>query len=204
MPPDPVTGRRRRQDFGAKREAQAALAEWQVDQRKGTLVDRSSQTVADMMAYKPVLGPPKTRKARRDIPVDDALLETLRAHRGRQAERRLALGPLWQDHDLVFAADGGMPIRPRNLPRDYEKLIKLARVRRIRIHDGRHTWVTWALEEGAAMGAVSKMAGHASSTITMNLYAHVIPRMEREAVRSRALEPNMGRVRRPFSLICLW
>jgi integrase len=53
LQPDPITGKRRqrRQDFTTKREAQACLAQWLVEQKHGTFVDRSDQTVRQMMEY---------------------------------------------------------------------------------------------------------------------------------------------------------
>jgi len=65
-----------------------------------------------------VAGQPKTRSGRRTIPVPADVIETLREHRRRQNERRLALGSIWQDHDLVFAATNGNPINPNNLRRN--------------------------------------------------------------------------------------
>ena len=50
---DPVTGKYRQQakSFRTKREARAALAAWQVDVEKGTFVDKSRKTVADLLRY---------------------------------------------------------------------------------------------------------------------------------------------------------
>ncbi len=151
---------------------------WQdVDWNKRRL--RVRQTVG-LLKRVPTIGPPKTKSARRDVPVEDDLLAILRAHRTRQATRRLALGPIWQDHDLVLPSEIGTPVNPCNLTRDYNKLIKQSGVRRIRIHDQRHTAITWAVEDGAPLNAVAKMAGHAQVTTTAMIYAHVTPRMERE------------------------
>jgi integrase len=85
-------------------------------------------------------------------------------------------------------------VSPRNLVRDYDKLIKQAGVRRIRIHDQRHTAITWAVEDGAPLNAVAKLAGHTQVTTTAMIYAHVTPRMEREtsAKIARRLAPAEG------------
>lgn len=50
---DPITGKRRQRtrSFKAKKEAQAALTAWLAEINKGTVVDRSQQTVAEMMQY---------------------------------------------------------------------------------------------------------------------------------------------------------
>jgi hypothetical protein len=56
---DPVTGRRRQRSksFKTKRAAQAALATMLAEIDKGTAVDRSRQTVAEMMQYRPAHWP---------------------------------------------------------------------------------------------------------------------------------------------------
>ena len=50
---DPLTGKRRElsETFPTKREAKAALARWQTEIERGTLVDRSTQTVRDLLQY---------------------------------------------------------------------------------------------------------------------------------------------------------
>jgi hypothetical protein len=50
---DPITGKRRERSetFRTKREAKAALARWQTEIERGTFVDRSTQTVADLLRY---------------------------------------------------------------------------------------------------------------------------------------------------------
>ena len=46
-------------------------------------------------------------------------VEALREHRVRQAEDRLAAGPLWQDHGLVFASTVGTPQDDHNVRRQF-------------------------------------------------------------------------------------
>ena len=144
-----------------------------VDFVQGVLCVR--QTVGALRG-KPEIKPPKTKSSIRDVPVPAEVMAALREHRRQQNEQRLALGPAWEDHDLVFAAGNGRPIYPDNLKRDYDRLIALAGVPRIRIHDQRHTHVTLAIAAGADIGAVSQRIGHARTSITMDVYHHVLPR----------------------------
>jgi integrase len=92
--------------------------------------------------------------------------------RGKQNEVRLQHGDM-----LVFASNIFTPINPNNLTRDYDDLVKLAGVPRIRIHDQRHTHITLAIQAGANLLAVSKRVGHAKPSITSDLYGHVTPEM---------------------------
>lgn len=54
-----------------------------------------------------VLESPKSASDKRGIALDPDTVVALKTHRARQAESRLALGPVWQDHDLC-----SMPHRP--------------------------------------------------------------------------------------------
>lgn len=71
-------------------------------------------------------------------------------------------------------------LNPNNLRREYDRLVKLAGVPRIRIHDQRHTHVTLALASGANIKAISRRIGHAQTSLTMDIYAHVLPEQHRE------------------------
>jgi integrase len=164
------------------RRGEALGLRWEdVDFEQGTL--RVAQSV---VPYKGVghIQQPKTASARRTMHVAPAVLAALHEHRMRQNERRLALGDAWHDHDLVFAATNGRPLNPNNLSRDYARLVRLAGVPRIRIHDLRHTHVTLALQAGAPPGPVSQRVGHSRTSVTMDLYAHVTADMERAAANA--------------------
>lgn len=82
---------------------------------------------------------PKTTRSRRSIPMPDVCIRALTAHRSRQAEERLAAGPRWTDHNLVFPSVIGTPLDPRNVSRRFIELCKVAGLRHIRLHDLRHT-----------------------------------------------------------------
>ncbi len=55
-------------------------------------------------------GVTKTPKSRRTLALPRRCAEVLREHRVPQSEDRLAAGPLWQDHNLVFASAVGTPL----------------------------------------------------------------------------------------------
>ena len=51
----------------------------------------------------------------------------------------------------------------------------------IRLHDLRHTHATLLLAKGVPVKVVSERLGHASTTITLSVYAHVMPGNQRAA-----------------------
>jgi integrase len=119
------------------------------------------------------LGDVKTRAGRRRIQLSAPLVVKLQAHR-QALPRRLAAGPPGEDHDLVFATWNGTLLDPNFIDKVFQRLLKQLGMRRIRFHDLRHTFATLALADGAKVKAVSAQLGHASISVTMDRYAHVI------------------------------
>jgi integrase len=117
---------------------------------------------------------------------------TLKDHRKRQLKERLRLAGLWQDQGLVFPNEIGSLFNPSNLRNQSFKRIKdRSGVREdLRFHDLRHTCATLLLSEGVNAKVVSEMLGHASITITLNTYSHVLPDMQDTA--ADAMEAALG------------
>jgi integrase len=109
------------------------------------------------------------------------LVEALRAHRAAQLEERIAAGPLWQDHDLVFAQPNGRPIERKSDGRSWKARLREADVREVRLHDGRHTAATLLLLEGVHPRVVMEVLGHAQMRTTTDTYSHVMPALGRDA-----------------------
>jgi integrase len=129
-----------------------------------------------------VFTPPKTARSRRRIRLSPVAVEAVRQHRARQAEERLRLGSAWDDQDLVFANEVGRPIEAQNLmARSFRPLLKKAGLPPIRFHDLRHTAATLLLGRGINPKIVSELLGHASVTITLDRYSHVLPDMQQAA-----------------------
>jgi integrase len=165
-----ATGMRRGEVLGLR---------WQdVDFERRVLHVRQSVTPVGGAAQ---IGPTKNNR-RRDIhAIHPSVLAALREHKAAQNERRLLLGAAWHDHDLVFPTSIGTPINPNNLVRDYNRLVERAGVRRIRIHDQRHTHASLMLQMGIDVKVVSERLGHARTSTTMDIYAHVTSRQHVEA-----------------------
>jgi integrase len=129
-----------------------------------------------------VIGTPKTKQSQRRVALGAAAAEALRRHRVRQLEERLASGEVWDDQDLVFPTTVGTPMDGQDvLRREFYPLLQRASLPRIRFHDLRHTAATLLLKQGVHAKIVSEMLGHATIAITLNLYSHVLPDMQRDA-----------------------
>jgi integrase len=81
------------------------------------------------------------------------LLIELRAHRDEQETERVGSEGYWTDHGLVFPNELGGPMDDRNDYRAWVRLLRTAKVRRIRLHDGRHTAATLLLVRRVASDA---------------------------------------------------
>jgi hypothetical protein len=62
------------------------------------------------------------------------------------------------------------------------KLVEKAELRRRTPHAIRHTFVSLLLQNGESLAFVQKQAGYKSMDITLNVYGHLLPQGNREAV----------------------
>lgn len=79
------------------------------------------------------------------------------------------------------ALDGIAFVHPRNDLRSFALLLKRAGLRRVRLHDLRHTTASLLVAQGVPARVVMEILGHSQISITMNLYSHVVPEVSREA-----------------------
>lgn len=117
------------------------------------------------------IGPTKTGKSR-VVALTAETVAALAAHRGGAA-----------DGDFVFTLNG-QPISPRTLPVWFRRLAASAGLPRIRFHDLRHTCATLLLSSGVHPKVVQEMLGHASISMTLDIYSHVLPAMQDDAARA--------------------
>jgi integrase len=134
------------------------------------------------VAYEVIASTPKSHHAR-VIDLDLETVDLLRAHRSGQKDERDEWGTDYQDHDLVVAKENGEPIHPHTFSQSFERLVERAGLRRIRLHDLRHTHATLALMAGVPVKVVTERLGHESPAFTLKQYAHVLPGMQAEAAR---------------------
>jgi integrase len=123
----------------------------------------------------------KTNAGRRTIDISPNDVDVLRAWRRRQSEDRLLAGPDWKDGGLVFTRPDGTPIHPERLSRTFDQLVAKHKLRKIRLHDLRHTHASLLLKDGVPIKVVSERLGHASATFTLNTYQWLLPGMQAQA-----------------------
>jgi len=123
---------------------------------------------------------PKTAKSRRTIMLPQFVIDVLKRHREQQAEVRLQAGETWQEHDLVFSNRLGGYFAESRLYHAFHKLLKQAGLPHMRFHDLRHSAATILLTMGAHPKIVQELLGHSQVGMTLDIYSHVIPSMQRD------------------------
>lgn len=124
---------------------------------------------------------PKSDRSRRTLALPTQLVDALTAQRKAQAVERLAAGTEWEDHDLVFAQVHGRPIDKKADWKAWKALLAKAKVRDVRLHDGRHTAATLLLSAGVHPRVVMELLGHSQMRTTTDTYSHVMPALAQEA-----------------------
>jgi len=105
----------------------------------------------------------KTRAGRRDLPLQDIVVQIL------ANVIRTDAGPL---PDLVFKTKSGLPVDGHNLRRSFIQLTKEAGLPKIALHTLRHTAATNLKNLGIAARDAQAILGHAHITTTLQIYQH--------------------------------
>jgi integrase len=84
---------------------------------------------------------------------------------------------------LIFTTSVGIPIHSRNFIRHFKAILKTAKLPDIRVHDLRHSHASLLLAAGVNPKLVQERLGHASITLTLDTYSHVIPSLQEEVAR---------------------
>ena len=118
---------------------------------------------------------PKTKKSNRKILLD---IETTKILNELKNFYRLQIGFA----ETWFVFGGYKPLSPTTVGRKKDDYCLKANVKKIRIHDLRHSHATLLLSQGVPITVISKRLGHADMTMTLNTYSHLIPEDEDRAI----------------------
>lgn len=175
---------------GARRGELLALKWADLDYADKSMRIRAS---AGMVENQRLEGSTKSGRERR-VSLDDVTLAALKAHRKQQMKDQAVAGEAWEDTGLVFVNGLGKPIYPTSV---YARLVQAVEryneannakpedergpvLPSARFHDLRHVHATLLLKAGVPVHVVAARLGHADPSVTLRVYAHVIPQQAAE------------------------
>ena len=175
---------------GARRGEALALRWSDIDFQKNVVrIERSLEQTKGSLRIKS----PKTKHGRRSISISPWLAAELKSHRARQDERRLALGLGRAPDDMtVFARWNGELRSPSRLSQSFADVMDVLEID-CTLHGLRHTHVSQLIASGLDVLTISRRIGHASPSITLNVYSHMFSNTDARA--AEIMEATFAKVR---------
>ena len=137
----------------------------------GVVKDKGNPNKSRELYYEPTA---KTAASLRSFPMPPSAVDYLRSIKQAQDERRArykGYNHTWDD--FVCVRDKGDIIPLEYVSRAFPKLCEQAGLRRLRLHELRHTNISLLLEQGASMRELQEWAGHSTYKLTADTYSHV-------------------------------
>jgi integrase len=119
---------------------------------------------------------PKTEDSKRTVDFDEDVTALLKRYLKKQFR-------YYNKEEIVFLHEDGRKIRPDLLTKKFKRKIREMGKPKTRFHDLRHTHATWLLKLGENPKVVQERLGHHDVTITLKIYSHVVPSMQKSAVK---------------------
>ena len=119
--------------------------------------------------------PPKNRSSIRTIQIPLPLIKILNEHKERQKQLQN-----FSEDNRILGNDRS--IRDTSIENRNKFYSSLAKVKRIRIHDFRHSHASLLANMGINIQEVARRLGHAKVEITWNTYSHLYPKEEEKAI----------------------
>lgn len=136
-----------------------------------------------------IIDTPKTKTSERDIPMIDKAYMILKRQ---EKEYREAHGSVRKivNNDFVFSVFGD-PISKKRITHEIEVMLDNMKADGIdfpyfTLHSTRHTFATRCIENGMQPKVLQHILGHATLSMTMDLYGHVLPDTKIEAMQAVA------------------
>ncbi|MFM1539308.1 tyrosine-type recombinase/integrase [Helcococcus bovis] len=144
---------------GLRRGELLALTWDDIDFQNKTL--QVNKTLAHGENYKIIVNSTKTESSKRTINIDDQTIMFLKKLK------------LQTKNNLVFPNKSGTYQRLGNIQDKLNRYCKLANIKKIRVHDLRHTHASLLFASGATAKEVQERLGHSRIETTLNIYTHL-------------------------------
>ncbi|MDI3536523.1 MAG: integrase [Eubacteriaceae bacterium] len=121
----------------------------------------------------------KNNKTRLIKPAD-LVMDTLKAEKILQNERRLKAGSGWSNpENFIFTNPLGTHMKHETVSKNYKKIVTGIGLPELRFHDLRHSFAVVSIQAGDDIKTVQENLGHHSAAFTMDTYAHVTDAMRK-------------------------
>lgn len=124
------------------------------------------------------LSTPKTNRGRRVVAIDRRTCGVLADLRSRCTNQDPA--------ELIFGSHMPTALSPTAVTKRFRALVGASGLPRLRLHDLRHTHATLALQAGVHPKIVSERLGHSTVSLTLDVYSHAVPHMQKDAAEQIA------------------
>ena len=139
----------------------------------------------------------KTKNGRRSIELSPATVEMIRRHIVALKAESL-LRNKWEDNSLLFPSRVGTVWYARNVGKLFTRAVKEAGLDKggnaPTVHSLRHSHASHAIKAGESIFVLSRRLGHSSSTLTMDVYSHLLTGGQAVAAGAfdRFMDNNLG------------
>lgn len=168
---------------GMRRSELAGLRRSSLHLHEGWLALEDTRVVVDGRAQE---SDGKSAAGWRQISLDAFTIKHLQLYLDRLNSEQNEFGKDYPRHGLLMVSATGRPLHPDTITRRFNRIVDKAGVRRIRLHDVRHSYATMAMDAGADPKLLSDRIGHANTAVTLQIYTH------RSRGRDRQLADNMA------------
>ncbi|WP_338835036.1 tyrosine-type recombinase/integrase [Neomoorella humiferrea] len=114
--------------------------------------------------------------------ISKEVVDVLKDVKKKQAEIKLLYGPEYKDNGLVFCQADREPMYPDTPSSWFPVFLEKIGLPRLNFHYLRHTHASLLLQAGVDIKIISERLGHSSIRITYDIYSHLMPGMQKEAV----------------------
>ena len=125
--------------------------------------------------------PPKSEAGIRDIHIGEHLLEVCRLEYARYQADKTEYPRDFYDTGLVVRQPNGKPFRPDAWTKKWERFLERTGLKHIKFHALRHSYTSVMLQAGVSPKVMQERLGHADIAMTLNVYAHTVPEMNKAA-----------------------
>lgn len=134
-----------------------------------------SKSVAQKLKGEDRITPPKNKSSYRTLQIPTPLMNILIEHKTRCQQL-----PDFSETKFICGYD--RPLRDSTIEKRNTAYAATAGIKKIRIHDFRHSHASLLANEGINIQEIARRLGHAKIEMTWNTYSHLYPREEERAL----------------------